>query len=154
MFRAIRLTVVAVTLFAALAAPARPQAEEAAKGSTKPSAVKGFDFPSNRSGEVAEAFITTFNSGDSTSVSGFLADFCSEARRPELEKELWAYGRLYELLGALTPYSIAESSANSIVVLVRSDNVGSYFNVGITLDDGTPAMVVEHFIRPAAPPKS
>ena len=112
-----------------------------------------FNFPDDRAGTIAEAFITTFNSGEQATVSDFLSTYTSEERREEMEKELWAYKRLFELLGTLTPQSVVDSKEADIVVLVRSEAVGSYFNVGISLDEGAPAMLDEHFIRPGSAAK-
>lgn len=128
-----------------------PQAQETAQ-TTTPEA-PAFDYPDTRQGEIAAAFVASFNSGDEETVSAFIAEYGNETWQEGEAKELYSYNRLHQLLGELMPLSVIDSKDADIVVLVKSASIGSYFNVGITLDEASPAMLDEVFIRPAARPK-
>jgi len=134
-------------LFMLAAAPYAQNANEGAKAETT-----AFDFPKNREGEVAAAFIEAFSSGSEENLSAFMAKFGSEAWQAKGSEEVYSYKRMHQLLGSLLPHSIVESKDADIVVLVRSKSIGAYFSVGLTLDEGTPRMLDDHFIRPAARP--
>jgi hypothetical protein len=115
----------------------------------------GFEYPGGSPAKIARAFVTAFNSGDETA----LADFCTtheseaalEAR--SLKSQIYQYGGLCRMLGTISPYSVTKRNNSKIVLLVRSEKLGTWFNVGVEMDKDLPGKAAHVYVRPASAPE-
>lgn len=114
-----------------------------------------FAYPEGRVGEVAKAFVTAFSSGDEDVATKFYNTYLSAEAMEEhpLKDQLWRYQHMYNLLGAITPQSIVSHEGASLVLLVESETLQSFFHVGIELNSATPPLLIDAYIRPAPRPK-
>lgn len=114
-----------------------------------------FEYPEDRAGDIAEAYITAFSSGQDSLMAVFQDTFLStDAReRHSIGERLWQYRSLYAMLGALSPERVVTREDTTLVLLAKSEELGTWFHVNIELDDGTPRMVRRLLVEPAARPE-
>ena len=114
-----------------------------------------FEYPEDRVGDIAEAYITAFSSGQDSLMVVFQDTFFSRLARERypVDEQLWRYRRLYAMLGALSPERVVASEETTLVLLAKSEALGTWFHVNIELDDGTPRMVRRLLVEPAARPE-
>jgi len=115
----------------------------------------GFEYPAGSPAKIARAFVRAFNTGDETA----LADFCrtheSEAalEARSLKSQLYQYGSMSRMLGTLSPHSVTKRNQSKIVLLVRSEKLGTWFKVGVEMDKNLPGKAAHVYIRPAPAPE-
>jgi hypothetical protein len=116
---------------------------------------KDFEYPKGRAGEIGRAYVEAFSSGDDSLATQFYNTYLSAPAMDErpLKDQLWRYHHLYDLLGVLIPQSVVENKPSSLILLVKSEAIDSYFHVGLELDSASPAKLSDVYIRPAPRPK-
>ena len=115
----------------------------------------GFEYPGGSPSKIARAFVQAFNTGDETA----LADFCTtheseaalEAR--SLKSQLYQYGGMSRMLGTISPHSVTNRNSSKIVLLVRSEKLGTWFKVGVEMDKNLPGKAARVYVRPASAPE-
>jgi hypothetical protein len=117
-------------------------------------AAAGFTYPKGRVGEIAQSYIVAFSSGEDSLMTVFHATYLSEEMRGAhpLDDELWQYQRLYGMLGTLSPQQVVRNKGSELVLLAKSETLGSWFHLNIELDEGTPRMVRRLQVQPAPRP--
>jgi hypothetical protein len=115
-----------------------------------------FSYPESDEGKVVKAYIEAFNSGVDSLVTGFHLAHQTEASLEEqsINDRLWEYQNLHKIVGALKPHSLVHSKGSVIIILVQSEKLESWFQLGFTFDDQAPGRLVDNYLRPAAKPKS
>jgi len=116
---------------------------------------KSFEYPEGRMGDVAAIFLHAFDSDGDAAIADFHKTYLSEAalKAHPLDQQLWRYNSMAGMLGTLTPQKVVEKKASSLVLLVKSEEIGTYFHLGLEFNDAKPKMLDDFFIRPAAKPK-
>jgi hypothetical protein len=130
--------------------PSIPLADDAVPRETP----SGFAYPQGSPGEMAEAYIEAFNTGDEGVVAAFYTERESQAAldKQSIKTQLYQYRSLFAMMGKLTPHSVLDHENSMIVLLVRSEKRGTWFKVGIELETGGAGKLSHHYVRPAPPP--
>ena len=152
--RSSRLWTVGTALLVIFLIPSIPLADDAVPREAPNEPAVEFTYPNGSLGNIAEAFIEAFNTGDEGVVADFYAERKSEAalEKQSLNTQLYRYRSLYGLMGRLTPHSVLDLENSMIVLLVRSEKRGTWFKVGLELEDCVAGKLSHHYLRPAPPP--
>ena len=62
-------------------------------------------------------------------------------------------GGMSRMLGTISPYSVTKRNNSKIVLLVRSDKLGTWFKVGVEMDKNLPGKAARIYVRPASAPE-
>jgi hypothetical protein len=114
--------------------------------------VKGFDYPKGAAGEIAEAFIETFSTGEDSLMAEFFETCLSEAavREDSVKTRVWEYHRLYSLFGELIPHKIIKNEEFNLVLRVKSEKLETWFHLNIEMDRAAPGFLLDVDFAPAA----
>ena len=136
--------------------PSATLADENTGNAAVTKAVAGFEYPAGDTGDVAEAFLDAFNTGNEEVVADFYVAHETEAtfeKRP-LKEQLYRYKGLYKLMGTLVPHGVLELEKSEIVLLVKSEKRGTWFKVGFEFESGVSGQLENHYVRPVPPPNA
>ncbi|MEJ2720920.1 MAG: hypothetical protein P8181_07235 [bacterium] len=114
-----------------------------------------FEYPAGPPAEIARAFVAAFNAGDESAMADFCTTHQSETALEErsLKSQLYQFGGLCRMLGTISPFSVTDRSSSKIVLLVRSEKLGTWFNVGVEMDKNQAGKASHVYVRPAPPPE-
>ena len=116
---------------------------------------KEFAYPKGIAGEIAEAYIEVFSTGEDSLMTGFYETYLSEGAVEEhsVKTRVWEYHRLYGLFGELAPHQIIKNDKSVLVLLVKSEKLETWFHVSIEMDEAAPGLLLDMDVQPAARPK-
>jgi hypothetical protein len=112
----------------------------------------GFDYSKGTAGEIAEAFIETFSTGEDSLMAGFFQSYLSERALEEhsVKTRVWEYQRLFSLFGKFTPHKIIKDEELNLVLQVKSEKLGTWFHLNIEMDEAAPGFLLDVDFQPAA----
>ncbi|UCH85041.1 MAG: hypothetical protein JSW50_04960, partial [Candidatus Latescibacterota bacterium] len=108
-------------------------------------AEKGFAYPDGPSGEIARAYVEAFSSGADSLMIAFHESYLSEKGIEEasIKTRMWEYRRLHNMLGTLLPHSVVKNDDSSLVLMVKSKKLDTWFQLGIEMDADSTGMVLD-----------
>ena len=115
----------------------------------------GFEYPGGSPARIARAFVQAFNTGDETALANFCTTHESEAalEARSVKSQIYQYGSMSRMLGTLSPHSVTKRNNSKIVLLVRSEKLGTWFRVGVEMDKNLPGKAAHVYVRPAPAPE-
>lgn len=115
----------------------------------------GFVYPGGSPAKIARAFVQAFNTGDETALADFCVTHESDAalEKRSLKSQLHQYGSMSRMLGTLSPHKVTKRNNSKIVLLVRSEKLGTWFKVGVEMEKNLPGKAAHVYVRPAPAPE-
>ncbi len=111
--------------------------------------------PNTPAGKMAKAYFAAFNETDIQTMREFTAQHRTEASltRVSLDDRMAQHGQIKGMLQKLELKSITKTEEKNLVVLVFSEPVQSWFEIGFTLNDETPPKLEGFALKPVSAPE-
>ncbi len=115
---------------------------------------EAFTYPDSRAGEIAQAWIEQFNSGDDEQTRRFEETYRAESalEKRSVEDRLARYPQLRGMLGTLSPHTVLDQTPNGIKLLARSGLMNMWLSLRFELEPEAPHKLKSLEVRPAADP--
>jgi hypothetical protein len=111
-----------------------------------------FAYPPGAAGVIAADYIETFSTGKDSLLTAFFESYLSEraAEMQPVKTRVWECHRLYSLFGVLAPQELIENDESLLVLRVKSEKVGTWFQVSFEMDVDAPGKLLDVDFEPAA----
>jgi CubicO group peptidase (beta-lactamase class C family) len=116
---------------------------------------ESFEFPSGRPGQIAREYFTAFTAGEDA-MREYVANFRdrSSLERMSVDQRIAQYLQIREVMGNPILHSVLESGANSLALLVRSEDGASWFRFDFTVQESIPFKLASMRIEAATSPEA
>jgi CubicO group peptidase (beta-lactamase class C family) len=120
-----------------------------------PVAAPEFVYPDTRAGEIARAYIASFNSADSVSIREFESRYRSAGalEKRSLDERVPRVLGLIAQVGTLRPATILEEGPNSLTLVAHASAADMWLNCTFTIEAEPPHKLVSVAMAPGAAPQ-